>query len=82
MGPRFSAAKNLKGAAFRLPAPQMRLKLAAETFDYIWLRIAAGEHQKGWCAPKRVLRQPSPLSTVVARKEVMPAWEITFARGE
>ena len=60
MGPRFSAEKNLQGAAFRLSAPQIRLKLAAETFNYICLRMAAGEHGRDGTGLKACCAKAAP----------------------
>ena len=47
-GPQVSGREESAGsAAFRLPAPQMRLKLAAETFDYIWLGARSLKRESG-----------------------------------
>jgi hypothetical protein len=65
MGPRFSAEKNLQGAAFRLSAPQIRLKLAAETFNYIWLGMAAGEPGRNGTGLKACCDKAAPPRRVV-----------------
>src|ERR1017187_6026318 len=80
MGSRRSAGEESVGKQhFACPPPQMRLRPAAETFDYIWLRIAAGEHGRDGARLSACCDNAAPFETGSHARGVMPAHEITFA---